>query len=300
MNALAGTTWTKETARIGFPILVEFAKYRKPITYGIWDDVIVNRRLGHHVHSAQYGYPAGTIGDACCDYERKYGVKVPPINLLVVNKRNGVPGKGVEPYADSYIRNYLRRRRLWGTLSLDEKQAVIQQAHEQIYEFPDWHLVLKEFGLRANKIVRNHEPRKKASSYRNTWARGGEGEAHKRLKEYIRKNPNVIGLPKNSVGIVEFLLPSGDEIDVYFRAARLAVEVKAREAPIGELHRGLFQCVKYRALVQAMRKSDGEIPQGKSLLVIEGELPADLRKVAAIIGVQVREKVKTPSSFNRF
>ena len=42
-----GDSWTKRTARrSGFPILVEYVRNRREITYGEWDDEIVSRGLG--------------------------------------------------------------------------------------------------------------------------------------------------------------------------------------------------------------------------------------------------------------
>ena len=39
ISRLEGDKWSERTARIGFPILVEYAqKYRREITYGEWKD----------------------------------------------------------------------------------------------------------------------------------------------------------------------------------------------------------------------------------------------------------------------
>ena len=73
VSKLKGETWTKRTARSGFPILVEYVRNRWEITYGEWDAEIVRRGLGHHVMAAQYGYPAGAIGDACQQYADQTG-----------------------------------------------------------------------------------------------------------------------------------------------------------------------------------------------------------------------------------
>ena len=46
LSVLEGDSWTKRTARSGFPILVEYVRNRREITYGEWDDEIVSRGLG--------------------------------------------------------------------------------------------------------------------------------------------------------------------------------------------------------------------------------------------------------------
>ena len=91
VSKLKGETWTKRTARSGFPILVEYVRNRWEITYGEWDAEIVRRGLGHHVMAVQYGYPAGAIGDACQQYADQTGTAAPPINLMVVNKSSRLP-----------------------------------------------------------------------------------------------------------------------------------------------------------------------------------------------------------------
>ena len=91
LSILDGNSWTKRTARSGFPILVEYARNRREITYGEWDAEIVRRGLGSHVLVVQYGHPAGRIGDVCEAYAEETGVPVPAINLMVVNKTTRVP-----------------------------------------------------------------------------------------------------------------------------------------------------------------------------------------------------------------
>ena len=91
-DSLEGDSWTKRTARVGFPILVEYAMRRRPITYGDWDAELVKRKLGKHVMLTQYGKPAGAIGDACEEYSERFRIPVPMINLMVINKNTGMPG----------------------------------------------------------------------------------------------------------------------------------------------------------------------------------------------------------------
>ncbi len=67
-------------------------------------------------------------------------------------------------------------------------------------------------------------------------------------------NPQWVGLPNSlSPGEVEVSLHSGDSLDVLFFDSnrRIAVEVKGASAPVGEVIRGLFQCVKYEAVLDA-------------------------------------------------
>jgi hypothetical protein len=71
-------------------------------------------------------------------------------------------------------------------------------------------------------------------------------------------------------GEVEVRLLSGDEVDVLFqnRNSVLAVEVKGSNAPESEYWRGLFQCVKYRAVLRAMRLAEGKYPNAHAVLLL--------------------------------
>lgn len=296
-NALEGDSWTQKTARVGFPILVEMACLREKITYGDWDKIIVKRKLGHHVFAVQYGHPAGSIGDACMEFEEEYGIEVPPINLLVVNGDTGVPGKGVDKYANAYLRKFVRTKKKWISLSRVEKKALIEQAHNDIFDFKLWPMVLSSFGLKASPRRWSKKAARSASSFRASWSRGSESEEHKQLKRFVLANPHVVGLPRDTAGKEEFKLPSGDEVDVYFPSAKLAVEVKASTARVGEIHRGIFQCIKYRTLVQAMMRHDGKIPEGKSILVLGGAMPKMLLPTLDLLAVPVKAHVRVPKSF---
>ena len=65
------------------------------------------------------------------------------------------------------------------------------------------------------------------------------------------------------------MLSSGDRIDAYFdnSAQRLAVEVKTSECTEDELQRGVYQVVKYRAVLRAEQKAMRHVPNGEALLM---------------------------------
>ena len=95
-----------------------------------------------------------------------------------------------------------------------------------------------------------------------------ESEAHKCLKQRIASNPTIVGLKANENGEQEKRLWSGDEVDVYFKRSAVAVEIKAGNAGVSELHRGVFQCVKYKAILCAQQISEGHIPTADCRLAI--------------------------------
>jgi len=85
---------------------------------------------------------------------------------------------------------------------------------------------------------------------------------------------------------------------VVFKSADacIAVEVKSAisDSFPSDYERGLFQTVKYGALLAAMARSgDYDIPsQIKIILVLESRLPEEFRVLAKELGVTILENVK--------
>lgn len=294
-DALDGVNWSAQAARAGFPILVHYVRSgRRGITYGEWDAEIVARKLGKHVFLPQYGRPAGLIGDACAQYARHHGIAVPPINLMVINKRNGLPGHGANQYIQQFCRNTLGKRIDADRLSGVKKRAIIDQAQDEILGFRGWEEVLRSYAL-AEHPAPGSLPTNIGGKRRHPdpdgWHRGPESAQHKALKQRVIDDPSIVGLKKHAKGKSECRLWSGDRLDVYFTDADVAVEVKTSEAGFDELHRGIFQCVKYRAILRAQKIYNRRIPQGDCVLAIGGTLPAGLRETAALFGIAVFENL---------
>ena len=122
------------------------------------------------------------------------------------------------------------------------------------------------------------------------WLTGPETEAHKALKNWVAKNPRVIESTISfQAGETEWLFASSDRADVMFKHddGCIAVEVKASEAPDTELKRGIYQCVKYGALLRAELKAKNKVPNGLAVLVTERRLPSKLQNLADLLGVRV-------------
>ena len=124
---------------------------------------------------------------------------------------------------------------------------------------------------------------------------GGEGKAHRKLKEFVKRTPSVIGLPQTAAQTakLEYELPSGDSVDVMFchEERMIAVEVKSKRSDIGDIRRGIFQCVKYKAVTEATFRVNDREPDVRSVLVLGGLLPPRLKSIRDRLGVEVKEKV---------
>ena len=79
-------------------------------------------------------------------------------------------------------------------------------------------------------------------------------------------------------------LLSGDRVDVvlYCERKTVAIEVKSRKSNEADLCRGVYQCVKYKAVLSAQ---DDRLPV-ESWLVTETGLDGDLKGLAKKLGIK--------------
>jgi hypothetical protein len=100
------------------------------------------------------------------------------------------------------------------------------------------------------------------------------------LKGYVAEHPGVIGLQSAGQPELEYLFISGDRCDVVFdlgQDGQAVVEVKNGER--GELIRGIYQAVKYRALMQA-ECGHGEPSPVVAYLVAYDQIPQEILVLA--------------------
>ena len=257
------TNLTKERSRAILPILVRQAMARQKIKYKD-----LGEELGLHHRTLRY--PLGCIGDILSEMSEQWPEEIPQIQGLVVNQKTGLPGDNV---------HFLRYRP-----DPREKEAIVEAVLGKVFSYPRWLDVLEELGLSpAAPLNSQFEPPANGRGTR-------ESEAHKRLKEYVAQHPESVGLNKSlAPGETERKLQSGDIPDVLFRDQnrRIAVEVKSRISDKNDLRRGLFQCVKYRALLRACRSLEGGTYEADAILAIEGSLPKELIPVRNTLGIRV-------------
>lgn len=123
----------------------------------------------------------------------------------------------------------------------------------------------------------------------------GEGDNHKKLKEYIFNNPAAIGIGNVAERDMERILLSADRLDVWFRqydGTCIAVEVKSSISTDADVMRGLYQCVKYKAIMDAENTVHGDRHTNKAILVLGGSLSEENRYVRDKLGIIVIENIK--------
>ncbi|MBR8211135.1 hypothetical protein KDW61_20960 [Burkholderia cenocepacia] len=193
----------------------------------------------------------------------------------------GLPGSGVDDVWPGYK-----------SLSIQDKRAKVRVEYQRILAFANrWNEILRL----AN--VPEVSPPSGPGQCNAGWG-GGESEAHKTLKRFILENPEIVAAPANGFSQEEYALRSGDEIDVMFKSDHrwVGVEVKSRtsEGNQDDYERGLYQVVKYEAVLSAQALVDHpeNPPTVEVLLVLESKLPDPYRLLATALGVRYIEGVK--------
>jgi hypothetical protein len=279
-----GKKWSDRIAPLAFPILLAAAKSGRPISYKQLAEKL-NQLHGEPVPKSfrNYGWPPGKVGDTLEELAKLWGEDIPPLSAIVTNGTSNLPGDGAFGCIDRYLKG--------ANVTKGDKRACAQAALDFIFNYPRWDEVAAFFAIEVNKkyFIETNEspislpdPRKYSAGY-------PESEAHKNLKEWVRDHPQFLKQPFGvfAPGVNEKTIQSGDRLDVFFSNSdmHLAVEVKAANAPDSECFRGIFQCVKYRAVLQATQLAEGKLPNAQAALVCQRSLPLEAVRLAKRVQV---------------
>lgn len=253
----------REWAKKMIPTLVRWA-------YGAWDKPHYYSEL-----SASVGYKSNRIGgilgvlqDIINEMKERYGKEIPTLNGLVQLKETGLPNDGF----DYVVPNYSK-------LSPASKRGEVKKLNDEAHRY-DWSWILKELNLSLASID--------ISTSSKQYGYGGEGAEHKSLKEHIKQHPECIGIRGVSFREIEHPLLSGDRLDVYFECTNnthYAIEIKPSTSDEADIRRGIFQCVKYKAVMDAERVCTIRNYENMSILVMSGEMSSTNKQIATDLGV---------------
>lgn len=125
----------------------------------------------------------------------------------------------------------------------------------------------------------------------------GEGMEHKTLKELVHEDCDRVlrTVRGRRVAVIdrrmEYDLRSGDRVDVTaWDQERVCwhIEVKSKVSGEADIERGLYQCVKYKAVAEAMEHVAPRRGRSvKSILIVESDLSTDLDDLAGKLQVGV-------------
>ncbi|WP_419212587.1 hypothetical protein ACNR9Q_00315 [Maribacter sp. X9] len=197
--------------------------------------------------------------------------RIPYIQSMVVAKNTKQPSDGLKEFYPKFP-----------YLSKNQKKEYLKKEYNFIFEFGTrWEYILEELKIATFTLINPN------NRLFNPYGSEGSPE-HRKLRDHIAKNPQLVGLNSDLVGITEFLLKSADCIDVLFDNEKrvLGVEVKSVRSGEDDLLRGVFQCIKYRAVLEAesiINKKEIEID---CYLIHEKDLPKRVVQTALKLSVK--------------
>ena len=268
------TKKSQDLIRKIIPILIRWAK--QGLTKNSYGDLV--KELGYTRFSG-IGKQLGYIDDIFKELTERTGETIPTLNALVKSKLTGFPSTGFSYVYPSY-----------DEMSQEEKQIFVSGLNAAAIEYGNWDWVLSTLGLVESfvDIAANEAKIRSGKLYGS----GGEGENHKKLKEYIYNHPESIGIKDLKSRHMEYILLSGDRLDVYFElnnGSRIAIEVKSVSSSDADVMRGLFQCVKYKSVLDAESKIHGKKSQNLAMLILGGKISLENIKIREVLGVNILE-----------
>lgn len=268
----AGEKLYQQRARQALPLLVRHALAQSHVYYGQ-----LSQELGMP-NARNLNYVLGCIGTTLKHLADDWGEEIPLIQSLVIGRSTGLPGSG-------FFEGFTNLK----SPTQQQRKAILNQFHARIFAYPKWLEVLTALGLhRAESNVTGAVEKARHGQG------GGEGEAHRKLKDRIYNNPALVEAPsKPTVREREFPLPSGDRLDVYFEFGRrqFVVEVKPSESTVDDIARGLFQCVKYEVILIKWRAWQSEQVDIRVTLALGGLFPESLRGLRNVLQVEVIDQL---------
>lgn len=264
----------KELALKMIPVLIRWAKTSWDIPHTYSD---LSFAVGHK--SAQIGGVMGRIQDIIDELNEKYKKDIPTLNCLATNKNTGLPSDGFD-----YVRTD------YSSFPKDAQKGMVRAYNRKAHEFKEWDWVLNKLSISANQIFTKEQIKKKKISAKHGF--GGEGEEHLKIKDFIINHPEVLSIKRVAFSQKEYVLLSGDKLDLYFECknnTHYAVEVKPSTSPDDDVLRGIFQCVKYKAVMDAQRVADYGTYENRVLLVIAGSMSKENKLIANDLGIKYIE-----------
>ena len=265
-----------EVVSKAIPILIRWAQ--NGITTNHYKDL--NRELGYTTYSG-IGKPLGLIEDVLKELSNKMNIDIPSLNALCTNSTTNLPSYGFGYVIPNYE-----------SLNMKAKKLIVDGYNKRAIDFKSWDIVLNKLCL-SPSFVSSEKDEEKIK--KGDFTKYSESQFHKKLKQYILENPESIGLKNIILAETEVILLSGDRLDVYFQQkdkTRIAVEVKSRISPDDDILRGIFQCVKYKSILDAENRLHCEPSRTRTILVLETSLSESNYKTKDLFGIEVIESFK--------
>lgn len=253
------------------------------MTYGEIKHKLETKAGFSTIFATRIGFVVGNLMEAI----QKKRSDAPLINVLAVNQMDRQPSEG----AGSFMANRFGEPRLAEDDAKRKHRGLwektFQRAAGEVYAYSaqDWAQLYGDvFGnqLVPEQIENVREERRRGQEQDGIrtgreYGKGGEGPFHSALRLWVKDNPQAIHRDYDGAQTdTEVDLESGDRVDVVFKCADRIVllEVKSRISNEVDLRRGVYQCIKYRAVRAAMDVRDE--PVIETYLVTETEIPGEI------------------------
>lgn len=264
----ARTPWRSRVIPDALPILIRWAQEGEAHSYSDLAQEL-HDTFGHEIKPRKdlYGTVAGGVAQALQWLSERWGKPIPPLHTIVVNKATRHPGEGAITISPAYFAGKKLDTE-------EERREHLREAMDDVFTYPDWDRVARALG--ATMLAPASGPVADASSDapiplpKVQQGGGPESSEHQALKRWVANHPEeFMDYGDFAAGTNENLLSSGDRLDAHFDNGkqRLAVEVKTSRCSEDELQRGVYQAVKYRAVVRAEQKAIRHVPNGEAILV---------------------------------
>ena len=262
--------------------LIHAAKSQRTITY-----TDAKRRLEKDCgFGVVFTVSVGKVAGAAMNRLLECDSNVPLLNVLLVRSDTGLPGSGAVGYL---AMRYPNRRWLRKPNAHKDTRwrKLIEEEAGRVYAYPHWDKLYRK-AYRSRLPASDDDPKGREKDG-VSHGRGGEGPNHRALRLRVLRNPSLVRRelrPEATTTEVELL--SGDRVDVVsiMKGRTVAIEVKSKDSDWNDLRRGVYQCVKYRAVMKAQdirRNANVE-----SWLVTETPLPDELKNLARRLGVRTK------------
>lgn len=271
IDSIITTEATRNNVRAMLPVLIFWAQTGQ--TNHTYEDLAnaVGKKRGTWI-----GHVLGCIQDVIDELSKRKERKIPTLNALVNSKDKGLPSGGFEYVYKDYPK-----------MSEDNKHIYIKGLNKVACDYKHWDWVLSELELSPYKSLKEDEIKQIKHIHSGSHG-GGEGYEHRQLKEYILNHPGSIGIKEVKIAETEYTLPSGDKLDIYFKLndeSVVAVEVKSSISDDADLTRGIFQCVKYKAVLNSLQRIEGT-KRNITVILVTGRSLSDIHyKLISILAV---------------
>lgn len=102
----------------------------------------IAKQIGVHVCNLKH--PMDHLSRALASYAASRGLRIPPLQILVVNGKTGLPGPGASAHISP---PYVKKGEQYGTANKARQREIANAIFSAISEFPNWDRVEEDLAL---------------------------------------------------------------------------------------------------------------------------------------------------------